>query len=209
MRPLDPCSWQAPSNSMICAKMWKHALPYFLACCLFLFVSLFLCVFLLVSWFVCLFVCFSLVTHVTSAGHIRSACHGTSPRHIMASCHVMMSGANLSNRVHSAAQWAASAHTLPMSKPVITPVLKALRNGLLRRIYFTHAQTCVMTYVFKMLCYTYFTHSQTCDNVRGQGATRWTASAHALHIPKPVITFMVKVLRNGLLRYRPYTCPSL
>ena len=144
----------------------------------FLFVSLFLCGFFSIGFLVCLFVCFSLVTHVTSAGHIRSACHGTSPRHIMASCHVMMSGANLSNRVHSAAQWAASAHTLPMSKPVITPVLKALRNGLLRRIYFTHAQTC--------------------DNVRGQGATRWTASAHTLHIPKPVITFMVKVLRNGL-----------
>jgi len=66
--------------------------------CFFVFVCLFVC--LLVSWFVglffclfvCLFVCFSLVTHVTSAGHIRSACHGTSPRHIMASCHDMMSG---------------------------------------------------------------------------------------------------------------------
>ena len=120
-----------------------------------------------------------------------------------------MSKPSDNTRVHSAAQWTASAHTLPMSKPVITPVLKALRNGLLRHIYFTHAQTCVMTFVFKVLCYTYFTHSQTCDNVRGQGATQWTASAHALHIPKPVITFMVNVLRNGLLRYKPYTCPNL
>ena len=95
-----------------------------------------------------------------------------------------------------------------MCKPVITPVLKAQRNGLLGHIYFTHAQTCVMTSVCNVLYYTYFTHSQTCDNVRGQGAKQWTL-AHALHIPKPVITFMVQVLRNGLLRRKPYTCPNL
>ena len=29
-------------------------------------------------------------------------------------------------------------------------------------------------------------------------ATQWTASVHALHMPKPVITFVLKVLRNGL-----------
>ena len=37
----------------------------------------------------------------------------------------------------------------------------------------------------------------------------WTASVHALHMPKPVITFVFKVLRNGLLRYILYTCPNL
>ena len=32
------------------------------------------------------------------------------------------------------------------------------------------------------------THSQTCDNVHGPGATQWTASAQAIHMPKPVMT---------------------
>ena len=30
--------------------------------------------------------------------------------------------------------------------------------------------------------------------------------AHTVHMPKPVITFVFKVLRNGLLRYILYTC---
>ena len=34
---------------------------------------------------------------------------------------------------------------------------------------------------------TYFTHVQTCENVRVQSATQWTASAHTLHMSKPVI----------------------
>ena len=56
---------------------------------------------------------------------------------------------------------------------------------------------------------TYFTHARTCDNVRVQSATQWTASVHTLHMPKPVITFVFKVLRNGLLPYVLYTCPNL
>ena len=47
---------------------------------------------------------------------------------------------------------------------------------------------------------TCLTHVQTCDYVRVQSATQWTASVHALHMSKPVITFVFKVLRNGLLR---------
>ena len=102
----------------------------------FLFVSLFLCVFLLVSWFVCLFVCFSLVTHVTSAGHIRSACHGnltTSHHGVMSRhdvrcqlvqpgsqcCAMGCFGAYLTHvqtcdnaGPQSATQWTASAHIL-------------------------------------------------------------------------------------------------
>ena len=79
---------------------------------------------------------------------------------------------------------------------------------------FTHVQTC--DYVrscskcYAMDCFgTYFTHVQTCDYVRVQSATQWTASVHALHMSKPVITFVFKVLRNGLLRYMLYTCPNL
>ena len=45
----------------------------------------------------------------------------------------------------------------------------------------------------------YFTHVQTCGNVRVQSATEWTASVHTLRMSKPVITFVFKVLRNGLL----------
>ena len=55
---------------------------------------------------------------------------------------------------------------------------------------------------------TYFTHVQTCDNVRVQSATEWTASVHTLHMSKPVMTFVFKVLRNGLLRYILYTFPK-
>ena len=55
---------------------------------------------------------------------------------------------------------------------------------------------------------TYFTHVQTCDDVRVQSATEWTASVHTLHMSKPVMTFVFKVLRTGLLRYILYTCPA-
>ena len=48
---------------------------------------------------------------------------------------------------------------------------------------------------------TYFTHVQACDNVRVESATQWIASVHTLHMSKPVITFVFKVLRNGQLRY--------
>ena len=45
----------------------------------------------------------------------------------------------------------------------------------------------------------YFTHAQSCDDVRVQSAAEWTVLVHTLHMPKAVITFMFKVLRNGLL----------
>ena len=105
--------------------------------------------------------------------------------------------------VQSATQWTASVHTLQMSKPVLTFVFKVLRNGLLRYILYTSpnlwASSCSKCYA--MDCFgTYFTHVQTCGNVRVQSATQWTASVHALHMSKPVITFVFKVLRNGLFR---------
>ena len=56
---------------------------------------------------------------------------------------------------------------------------------------------------------TYFTHVQTCDDVRVQSATEWTASVHTLHMSKPVMTFVFKVLRNGLLRCILYTTYTL
>ena len=59
-----------------------------------------------------------------------------------------------------------------------------------------------------ILC-TYFTHVQTCDNVLVQSATQWIASVHTLHVPKPVKTFVFKVLRNGLLRHILCTCPKI
>ena len=34
-------------------------------------------------------------------------------------------------------------------------------------------------------------------------------SVHTLHMSKLVITFVFKVLRNGLFRYIFYTCPNL
>ncbi len=38
---------------------------------------------------------------------------------------------------------------------------------------------------------------------------KWTASVQTLHMLKPVMTFVFKVLRNGLLRYILYTCSNL
>ena len=41
---------------------------------------------------------------------------------------------------------------------------------------------------YGMDCFgTYFTHVQTCDVTRVQNATEWTASAHTLHMSKPVM----------------------
>ena len=48
---------------------------------------------------------------------------------------------------------------------------------------------------------TYFTHVQTCDYVRVPSATEWTASVHTSGMSKSVITFVFKVLWNGLHRY--------
>ena len=65
---------------------------------------------------------------------------------------------------------------------MITFVFKVLRNGLLRYILYT---------------------AQTCDDVRVQSATQWTASVHTLHMPKPVITFVFKVLAVRRLLEKP------
>ena len=43
----------------------------------------------------------------------------------------------------------------------------------------------------------FFTHVQTCDVTRVQSATEWTASVHTLHMFKPVMQLVFKVLRNG------------
>ena len=79
--------------------------------------------------------------------------------------------------------------------------------------YFAHVQTCDNVRVQSATQWTASVHTsnmsvQTCDNVRVQSATQWTASVHTLHMSKPVITFLFKVLRNGLLPYILYTCPS-
>ena len=39
-----------------------------------------------------------------------------------------------------------------------------------------------------------------------QSAMQCSASVHTLHMPKPVVTFVFKVLRNALLRSILYTC---
>ena len=54
---------------------------------------------------------------------------------------------------------------------------------------------------------TNFTHVQTSDVTRVQSATEWTASVHTLHMSKPVMQLVIKVLRNGrpnavIMKYR-------
>ena len=102
-------------------------------------------------------------------------------------------------------------YILHMSKPVTTPVLKVLRNGRLWH-NFTHVQTCHNVRLQKVLrngLGTYFTHVQARDKFRVQSARQWTASVHTiLHMAKPVITSLFKVLLNRLLRCIVYTCPN-
>ena len=136
-------------------------------------------------------------------------CFGTYFNHVQTCANV---------RVQNATQWTASVHTLTISKPALTVVFKVLRNRLLRYIQSiasVHTLTMskpVITFMFKVLrnqllryiestAWVYFNHVQTCDNVRVQNATQWTASVHTLTISKPALTFVFKMLRNGLLRY--------
>ena len=79
---------------------------------------------------------------------------------------------------------------------VLDVVCKAVRPNVRRR--------------YGMHCFgTYFTHVQTCEKVRVQSAAQCTAAVHTLHMSKPVITFVFKVLRNALLRCILYTCRNL
>ena len=77
--------------------------------------------------------------------------------------------------------------------------------------YLTHVQTCGNVCVQSATeCFsTYLTHVQTCDDVRVQSATEWFASVHTWHMSKPAITFMFKVLGDGLIRCILDTCPNL
>ena len=70
------------------------------------------------------------------------------------------------SHVQSAKEWTASVRMLHVSTPVMQPVLKVLRNGLLRYI---------------------LTHVHTCNVTRVQSATEWTAAVHTLHMSKPVV----------------------
>ena len=69
-------------------------------------------------------------------------------------------------------------------------------------IPFTHVQTCdnvrVQTATEWDCPRPHFTHVQTCDNVRVQSATEGTAHVHTLHVSKPVVTLVFKVLRKEL-----------
>ena len=137
--------------------------------------------------------------------------------------------------VQSARGWTDSVHTWYMSKPVISFVFKVLRNRLLWYILENMSKP-VISFVFDVLrngllryildtcpnlwyrscskCYgmgcfgTNLTHVQTCDDVRVQSATEWFASVHTWHMSKPAITFMFKVLGDGLIRCILDTCPK-
>ena len=129
----------------------------------------------------------------------RIDCFGTYVTHAQTCDHV---------RVQSATEWTASVHTWSwhMPKPVTTFVLKVLRNGLPRYILDTcpnmWSRSCSKCYGMDCLgTYLIMTHAQTCDHIRAQSATEWTAPVHTWHMPKHVITFVCKVLRNGLPRY--------
>ena len=96
-------------------------------------------------------------------------------------------------------------HSLDRPKPVITFVFNVLRNGVPRCIVYRQAQTCQNAFFQCATECAASVHSlldmaQTCDNVCVQCAMEWSASVHSLDRPKPVITFVFNVLRNGLLR---------
>ena len=62
--------------------------------------------------------------------------------------------------------------------------------------------------LFKLLRLRYklYTCPNLCYNVHVQSATQWTFSVQTLRMPKPVISFLLKVLCNGLLRHILYAC---
>ena len=130
----------------------------------------------------------------------------------------------------------ASVHTLHVPKALLTFMFKVLRHGLRRYILYTlcdnvrvqsatewtaslhtlitHAQSCDNVGVqrateWSASVHTLITHAQSCDYVHVQYATEWTASVHTLHMPNAVITFVFKVLRDGLLGYIFFTYPKL
>ena len=155
-------------------------------------------------------------THVQTCDNVRvpSATQWT------ASVHTLHMSKTCSDTVHvqRTTQLTASVHTLHMSKPVLTAlvhtlhmsksvimfVFKVLRNGLFWYLCERSSSKCCAVDRFG----TYFMHVETCDNVRVQSATQWKASVYTLQMSKPVITFVFKVLRNGLLPYIHYTCPK-
>ena len=92
-------------------------------------------------------------------------------------------------RVQSATQWTASVHALHMPKPVMQPVSKCYAMDCLGTC-FTHAQTCGVTRVKVLRNGLPRYMLYTCPNLwcnPCQSATQWTASVHALHMPKPVV----------------------
>ena len=107
-------------------------------------------------------------------------------------------------RAQSATQWTASAHLLYTCPNLCDDI--CVQSAMLYILYtFPNLWRC-----YAMDCFSAcLTHSQTCDNVHGQRATQWTASVQAIHMPKPVMTFVFKVRHNGLLRYILHTCPKL
>jgi len=110
----------------------------------------------------------------------------------------------------SATQWPASVHFTHVQTCHNVRVKSATQWRLWHN--FTHVQTCHNVRLQKVLrngLGTYFTHVQARDKFRVQSATPWTASVHTLHMAKPVITSLVKVLLNRLLRCILYTCPNL
>ena len=124
--------------------------------------------------------------------------------------------------------------------PVVTFVFTVLRHELLGRIL-SHAQACdnvrvpSATQCTASVHIQHFTHAQTCDNVRVPSVKQCTASilSHAqtcdnvrlfkcypthyfgtfvIHMLKPVIAFLFKVLRKALLcyiLYKPISCDNV
>ena len=109
------------------------------------------------------------------------------PRYILYTCLQPVITDNFS--FQNAMRWTASVHTLHMST------------------------TCDNFCFQNAMRWTASVHtlhmSTTCDNFCFQNAMRWIASVHTLHMSKPVISFVVKVLRDELPRYIPHTCLNL
>ena len=82
---------------------------------------------------------------------------------------------------------------------------KVLRNELLN-LWCNSCSKC-----YGMDCFGTYFKIYTCPNLwwnRVQSATEWTASVHTLHMSKPVMQLVFKVLRNGLLNLWCNSCSS-
>ena len=109
-------------------------------------------------------------------------------------------------RSAAAASTASCAACAPSKRCWALP--RSSRISQLQQGFSVGAQVYSFQYLFKVV-WLVLVGTRLSNHPLTQSAMLCTALVHTLHMPKPVIAFAFKVLRNALLRYILYTCPNL